>query len=122
MIFPVGRFPSACRGLCRVGAALIPRSTHSHPYLDTIPRVPKIRPSVAAMAELADALGSGPSTRKGVQVQLLLAAFKRNPINRFSMASYGVFLWVRANRIEERISHPSFSNVIQIMFRRMSLR
>ncbi len=71
-------------------------------HLDTIPPDPKIRPSVAAMAELADALGSGPSTRKGVQVQLLLAAFKQNPISRFSMASYGVFLWVRANRIEDR--------------------
>ena len=45
------------------------------------------------MAELADALDSGSSTRKGVQVQLLLAALLKNPVDHFVTVIHGVFSW-----------------------------
>ena len=45
-------------------------------WLDTRPPSPIILRTIpAAMAELADALDSGSSVRKDVEVQLLLAAF-----------------------------------------------
>ena len=78
---------------CRFNVYRLPQARFNLSVTALTQSPPLIRyfPSVAAMAELADALGSGPSTRKGVQVQLLLAAFKSNPVHYSTKVIYGVF-------------------------------